>query len=311
MKWLALVTGSVFIYCLVYLFLSTFSRSRLSVNRRLKDIDGGTAENSEKIQRKKTKGRSKPGIFNISQGVKNQIALSGIKLKPEEYVSLWAFLTLVPAVIGFIMGANVFLSIALILAGTASMPLYLKTQIKKRRAMFERQLGDALLVISNGLRAGFSFPQAMENVARDLADPIKTEFKSVGREIQLGGSIESALNKVTERMMSDDMKLLTTAVVIQQQVGGNLADIIDTIAKTIRDRQSMKRSVKTLTAQGRISGKIIGFLPVALLVILTVMNPAYMQPFIYTSYGHIMIGVGVVMELIGFMVIRKLVNVKF
>jgi tight adherence protein B len=243
--------------------------------------------------------------------MRNDIQLSGIKLRPEEFVLLWIFLIFAPAAISFVISPSILRSLFLLLGGVVSMPLILKVSIGKRRALFERQLGDALLVISNGLRAGYSFPQAMDNVARDLTDPIGSEFKSVSRELQLGGNIETAMSKVTERMKNDDMKLLTTVVVIQQQVGGNLAEIIDTIAKTIRDRLSMKRTVKTLTAQGRISGMIIGLIPIGLLGILSVVNPSYMQPFFTTTIGHIMMVAGVVMEVIGFVVIRKIVNVKF
>jgi tight adherence protein B len=310
MKWAALITGAVFVYCIVFLLLTGISRYRLRVNRLLSEIEGGKTHSVDKGRGSKAKGESKR-IFNVSQKLKSQIVLSGIKLRPEEYLLLWLLLTFAPAVVSFLISPSLLRSVILILLGAISMPVYLKTQTKKRLELFERQLGDALLIISNGLRAGFSFQQAVDNVTRDLADPIKTEFKSVGMELQLGGTVEAALTKVAERMASGDMQLLTTAVVIQQQVGGNLAEIIDNIAKTIRDRQSMKRSVKTLTAQGRISGQIIGLLPVALLAIISAMNPTYMQPFFTTTYGYIMLGIGVVMELIGFAVIRKLVDVKF
>ncbi|WHH57941.1 type II secretion system F family protein [Petroclostridium sp. X23] len=232
-------------------------------------------------------------------------------MHPEEFVLLWILIIFGPAALSFTVSPSLLRAIVLILVGTFAMPLYLKMAINKRRILFERQLGDALMVISNGLRAGFSFPQALDNVTKDLADPIGSEFRSVGRELQLGGDIEIALTKVAVRMNSGDMKLLTTSVVVQQQVGGNLAEILDTISQTIRERLSIKRSVKTLTAQGRISGQIIGFLPIALLMILSVLNPAYVQPFFTTTYGHMMLVISIVMECIGFFVIHKIVDIKF
>ncbi|SHI18953.1 tight adherence protein B [Sporobacter termitidis DSM 10068] len=311
MKWATLIAGMIFAYCLVHLLLSGIDRYRLRVKKRLDAISSDKAADEKKGRGGKSKERSRLGFLNVSQSMKNQIQLSGIKLRPEEFMLVWILLIFVPAIISFLISPSALRSGALILAGAVSMPLYLRTKINKRRSLFERQLGDALLVLSNGLRAGFSFAQALDNVARDLADPIGPEFKSIGREIQLGGDIESALTKVTERMASADMKLLTTAVVVQQQVGGNLADIIDTIAKTIRERMSMKRSVKTMTAQGRISGRIIGLLPVAMLIIISVINPGYMQPFFTTTFGHVMLVVGVVMEVLGFVVIHKIVDIKF
>jgi tight adherence protein B len=311
MRWILLISGSIFTFCLIYLLLSGINRHQRRMKKRLDEINPDKPISEKRSREAKSPERARLGFLHISQSMRNDIQLSGIKLRPEEFVLLWIFLIFAPAAISFVISPSILRSLFLLLGGVVSMPLILKVSIGKRRALFERQLGDALLVISNGLRAGYSFPQAMDNVARDLTDPIGSEFKSVSRELQLGGNIETAMSKVTERMKNDDMKLLTTVVVIQQQVGGNLAEIIDTIAKTIRDRLSMKRTVKTLTAQGRISGMIIGLIPIGLLGILSVVNPSYMQPFFTTTIGHIMMVAGVVMEVIGFVVIRKIVNVKF
>lgn len=306
-----LISITILAYCLIYMALTRVNKSSRRVNKRLDELIKVKTAEEKKRNATKMKESSRLGFLHISQNMKNDILLSGIKLRAEEFVLIWILLICAPSVISFAISPSILRILALLIGGIVSMPFYLKISINKRRGLFERQLGDALLVISNGLRAGFSFQQAMENVARDLADPIGTEFKTVSREIQLGGSIESALTKVSERMANDDMKLLTTVVVIQQQVGGNLADIIDTIAKTIRDRLSMKRSVKTMTAQGRISGKIIGFLPVVMLAILSVVNPTYMEPFFTTTFGYVMLGAGLVLELVGFFVIHKIVDVKF
>lgn len=311
MIWATLVAAAVFVYCLVLLLWSGINRYSHRVKARLSDINSDKASEEKKSRDAQARIQSKLVFLNVSQGLKNQIQLSGIKLRPEEFTLLWIFISIAPAIISFIISPSFLRSGLLILGGTVSMPLILNVKVSKRRALFERQLGDALLVISNGLRAGFSFAQALDKVVRDLSDPIGTEFKAVGREIQLGGSVEAALTKVAERMASEDMKLLTTAVVVQQQVGGNLADVIDTIAKTIRERLSMKRSVRALTAQGRISGRIIGLLPVVMLAIISAINPGYMEPFFTTQLGHIMIIISLVMEVLGFFVIHKIVDVKF
>ncbi|TEB12138.1 Bacterial type II secretion system protein F domain protein [Pelotomaculum sp. FP] len=308
MLWLFLISIAVFTYCLVQIL---FNKKRLRVEKRLDEIkqDKYTAE--KQSGEPKLKGRTRLDFLHISQSMKNDILLSGIKMRPEEFVLFWILIIFGPAALSITVSPSLLRAFILILVGTFAMPIYLKMAVNKRQALFERQLGDALMVISNGLRAGFSFPQALDNVAKDLADPIRAELRSVCREIQLGGGIETALTKVATRMNSGDMKLLTTSVVVQQQVGGNLAEILDTISQTIRERLSIRRSVRTLTAQGRISGKIIGFLPIALLIILSILNPTYMQPFFTTTYGHIMLFIGAVMECIGFLVIRKIVDLKF
>lgn len=311
MQWLFLLSIAVFTYCLVQMLFVGINNKGLRVEKRLDEIKEDKSASEKQSREPKLKGRPRLDFLHISQSMKDDILLSGIKMRPEEFVLFWILLIFGPAALSFTVSPNLLRALILILVGTFALPLYLKMAINKRLALFERQLGDALMVISNGLRAGFSFPQALDNVAKDLADPIRAEFKSVVRELQLGGDMETALTKVATRMNSDDMKLLATAVVVQQQVGGNLAEILDTISQTIRERLSIKRSVRTLTAQGRISGKIIGFLPIVLLIILSVLNPTYMQPFFTTTYGHIMLLIGTVMECIGFLVIRKIVDVKF
>lgn len=311
MQWLFLISIAVFTYCLVEMFFVGINKKGLRMEKRLDEI-----EQEQVVEKHSPESRPKRGLawlnsLHISESMKNDILLSGIKMRPEELILFWIVIIFGPAALSLIFSTSLLRVLLLILVGTFSVPLYLKIAIRKRQVLFERQLGDALMVIANGLRAGFSFPQALDNVARDLADPIGSEFRSVSRELRLGSDIEAPLTRVATRMNSYDMKLLATAVVVQRQVGGNLAEILDTISKTIRERLSIKRSVRTLTAQGRISGQIIGFLPIVLLIILSVINPSYMQPFFTTSYGYIMLFIGAVMEVIGFLAIRKIVDLKF
>ena len=198
----------------------------------------------------------------------------------------------------------------MILVAVFMPPMYINLRVGQRRNLFQVQLGDALMIIANALRSGFSFAQALGSVSESLADPIKTEFSIISREVQLGIDIEEAMLGVAERMQNDDLRLLTTAVVVQQQVGGNLSDILDTLAKTIRERQKIKRFVKTLTAQGRMSGLIVGAVPVLLLVAFTFFNPIYMAPIYNTFKGRITLAVCGVLQTIGSLIIRKMVNLK-
>ena len=311
MRWLFLISFSVFIYCLVQMLLMRINKEGLRMEKRLNIIKQDNSMAEKQRREFKLKWRRRLDFLHISQSMKNDILLTGIKMRPEELVLFWVLIVFGPAAVSITISPSMVRVIVLIFAGAVGMPVYLRIAINKRRTLFERQLGNALMVISNALRAGYSFPQALDNVVKDLADPIGSEMRSVGREIQLGGDIETALSKVAVRMDSYDMKLLATSVTIQQQVGGNLAEILDTISQTIRERLSIRRSVKTLTAQGRISGLIIGLMPIALMIILSVINPAYVQPFFTTTYGHIMLLVGMIMECTGFLVIRKIVNLKF
>jgi len=308
-RWLLIFSASVFIYCIVRSVLLLFNQKTLKVQERLIEI--GTDTSKERQRRQRIKKKPKLTYIYISQSLQNDISLSGVKMRPEEFVLGWLFLAIAPAILFYTITENVIGSIALVLIFTAVPPLYLKAAINKKQIQFEKQLGDALQVLANGLRAGFSLPQAIESLAKDMPDPLGFEFRTASRELLLGMEIETVLSKIANRMKSEDMRLLTAAVVIQMQVGGNLAEILDTISQTIRDRLAIKRSVRTLTAQGRISGQIVGIIPIALLLIISIISPDYTGIFFTTTYGHIMLAISVIMECLGFWVIYKIVDIKF
>ncbi len=307
-KWILLISSTIFVYCMVQLLLAYILKRRLNVETRLKKIQ---TDDIKKAQQETSSKKLRLSFLHISQSMKTEMNLAGIKLSPEEFVLAWILIAFGPAALSIVISPNIFRSIIIAVIGAILPLVYLRVAINKRRTLFERQLGDALMVLANALRAGFSFQQALANVANDLSDPIGKEFSAVCRELQIGVDVETALMKVVERMNSGDLKLITTAVVVQQQVGGNLSEILDTISQTIRDRLAIKRSIKTLTAQGRISGKIIGGIPLVLLIMITLVNPSYITPLFNTFVGKALLAAGAVMEVLGFIVINKIVNIKF
>ena len=193
-----------------------------------------------------------------------------------------------------------------VLAGLAFLNIY----IKRRQKAFTTQLGDMLIMVANALRAGFSFMQAFELIAREMDAPIGREVQKVVNEVNIGVDVETALDNMQKRVNNPDFELVVTAVVIQRQVGGNLAQILDTISDTINNRVRMRREIMTLTAQGRMSGIILAVLPLGLGAFLTIVNPDYMRPLFEEPIGRYAIAIAISMEIIGFMIIRKLVDIK-
>lgn len=187
---------------------------------------------------------------------------------------------------------------------------YVKYRIDKRLKAFLYQMADCLTLISNSLRAGFSFLQTIEIISKEMKPPVSTEFARVLRETNLGKPLDRALTEMDGRVGSPDFSLIVTAVLIQQQVGGNLADIIDIIRDTILDRIRLRGEIKTLTAQGRMAGMILAALPIAMGLFMYIMSPEYMRPLLTTRIGQIAIGVALVMEVIGFFIIHKIVDIK-
>lgn len=221
---------------------------------------------------------------------------------------------LVLAVIGAVLLGVMLLQPVWALVGAASGVLLglmlMNIAIARRQKAFANQLGDMLTMTSNALRAGFSFMQAVEMISREMDDPIGGEFAEVMREMRLGASLEKALVAMTQRVQSKDFELVVTAVLIQRQVGGNLAQILDTISETVEERIRMRREVKSLTAQGRASGMVLAALPLGLAGILTIVNPGYLQPLITEDLGHFAIAGAIVLDIIGFYVINRIVNIE-
>lgn len=184
-------------------------------------------------------------------------------------------------------------------------------RISKRLILFENQLADTLALWINALRSGYSVPQAMEAIGRDSPEPTKSEFQRVVQEMQLGISVSESLNHMLERVESEDLDLVVTAVNIQREVGGNLSEILEVIQNVVRERIKLKGEIRVMTSQGRYTGYLISFLPIALGFLLRALNPAYMnQMFEDRACGWPMIGIGLALIGIGAAAIQKIVDIE-
>jgi tight adherence protein B len=251
------------------------------------------------------------------------LARADLKLKVSEYLFIW---------VGAIVGIPVFMFLAGFALPALQNPIillvgvvvgfflprwYVKRRQGKRINQFNKQLPDTITLIANALRAGSSFLQAIELVVREARPPIATEFGRVIREVNLGLPFEAALENLVRRVRSEDLELMVTAISIQYTVGGNLAEILDSIAYTIRERVRIKGEIRTLTAQQRMSGYVVAFLPIALVGFLFVIAPKFLDPmfdpevaFMGLPAGVLLFGLGGFMMFIGFMIIRRIVDIE-
>jgi tight adherence protein B len=249
--------------------------------------------------------------YSYTQKLQYDLLQAGIPLKGEEFLTLWGGLVLVLPPLVWFLTFNLPLALLVLILGAVIPKLYLQSRMDGRRHKLNQQLGDALTVMANALRAGFSFQQAMDTVCRELPPPISAEFGIALREINLGANLEEALLNMGTRVGSEDLDMVISAVLIQRQAGGNLAQILENIAGTIRERARIKGEIKTLTAQGRISGLVIGFLPVGLLFILLIINPGYMSAMLDSSLGCILLGIAFGSELLGAFIISRMVKIDY
>ena len=235
---------------------------------------------------------------------------AGLPLLGSEFLAISAGLSLFVFIIFALATFNPVTGLLAAFLFLAADFVFVQRRVSRRFNSFQRQLADCLSLVANSLRAGFSFLQTMEIISREMEPPMSTEFERVMRDTSLGKSLDEALHDMDERVGSADFSLVVTAVLIQQQVGGNLATILDTIRETISERIRLRREIGTLTAQGRATGIILACIPIALFMFFYLTSPEFIKPLLTTSIGHLAIGAAAVMEIIGFIIITKIVDIK-
>ena len=318
MKALLAILITVFCFALLLGLLSIRSREDRVMTERLNYFAGG-----EQAQRQKQKLTPKALLYNCIEGIANGLGrlqqgkrielmmqqadwpIRGTEF--EAILLLWGGLVGLVTFLVTLKGAMFFVGAFVgILMGFALLGL----RIRRRRKKFTNQLGDMLTMVANALRAGFSFMQAFELISREMDAPMGREVQLVVNEVNLGNTLESALDNMQRRVASPDFELVVTAVLIQRQVGGDLASILDTISETIAERVRRRREVMALTAQGRASAMVVGLVPVALAGAMSIFNPNYLKPLIETDMGRMFVLGAIILELIGILIIRRIVDIK-
>ena len=243
---------------------------------------------------------------------KQQLARADLKLTISEYAALHVIGVFGGFALGYfvLFGQQLVMGVVAAFIGFFAPRIFVARKTAMRLIRFENQLPDTLGLWVNALRSGYSVLQSMEAIARDAPEPTSTEFRRVVQEVQLGIDLEDALEHLLNRVDSEDLDLVITAVNIQREVGGNLAEILDVISHTIRERIKLKGEIRVLTAQGRITGYLISFLPIVLALFLYAINPGYMgNLFEDQMCGWPLLGCGLALIGIGFAVVQKIVDI--
>ncbi|MHB1392318.1 MAG: type II secretion system F family protein [Clostridia bacterium] len=257
----------------------------------------------------KTLGKSKWGS-KYKERTEIQLIQAHLPLKPEEYIAINIMVFLVTAVVFFVFTENLAASIALAALSAVTPFIYVNSRKKSIMQKIDQQLPDTLALISNTLKSGYSFLQAVDAAARELPPPVSLEFQQILKEINLGVNTEKALESLSKRVQSQDLELIIMAVLIQRQIGGNLSEILDNISETIRSRIKIKGEIRILTAQGRVSGLIIALMPVALGIILYFINPSYILVLFEEPIGWAMLMFAVLMQGMGIYLIRRIIRIE-
>jgi len=246
----------------------------------------------------------------FAANLRRELGRADLKLTVGEYMAVTLMSVVGAVLVGIVLFRNLVLGLAFSIVGFYLPRIYVRMRQGSRLSAFNNQLSDTITMLANSLRSGYSLGQGMELVSREAPPPTCDEFRRVVQEMGLGLSSEEALNNMLKRVPSDDLDLMITAINVQHEVGGNLAQILDGIATTIRERVRIKGEIKTLTTQQTYSGYIITALPFALGGIIFMLNPKYMSGLIETPCGWLMMGVGGVMIFSAYIIIRKIVNIE-
>jgi tight adherence protein B len=247
---------------------------------------------------------------NLEARIAHSLEAAGMALRPAEWLLLHAAIAVGGGLLGVLIGAgNLILGIVCILAAIVGPWVYLRRKRSMRLRAFGMALADTLQLMSGSLSAGLSLAQSIDTIVREGADPISSEFRRVVIESRLGVTLEDSLEGVAERMESRDFTWVVMAIRIQREVGGNLAELLLTVAATLREREYLRRHVRALSAEGRLSCYVLGGLPPGFLLYLSVSKPDYVKPLYTTPIGWMMCGGMAVLLSVGMVWMAKVAKV--
>ncbi len=314
-----LIGGGFALLLLIIGIAVSISSERTMVEERL----GRYVETRNQAELVSEKGKSTPLTdwlnrrvekSTLGDRISQELSRADLKVKPGEYIAVIVIAVIFMGAVGYVIGQySIITGIVGALIGGFLPRFYVRRQQSKRLIKFDEQLADMLNLMVNGLRAGYSTMQAMEAVSKELPAPISDEFRRVVQEMQLGITMERALDNLLKRIPSEDLDLVITAINVQREVGGNLAEILDTISFTIRERVRIKGEIRVLTSQVMYSGKFLSLLPIILVGILYLLNRDYLMTFFRPESvpcGYIALGIAAILIISGYFAMTKLADIE-
>ena len=308
---LTFVGGLLLVYAaMAIVFTFVFkSRSAVPLSRRRPETGAQTSslkKLTDHVVQALNKGvRGGTGILN-----RDKLDAAGLKKAPGDYLLMAGALTFAAVVVGFLMGGAFFAVLLLVLTPVA-LVLFLNVLVSRRRKKFDDQVPDTLQMFSGGLRAGHSLLRAIDAAAQENEAPMAEELSRVVNETRIGRDLGESLDEVARRTDNEDFGWVARAAEIHREVGGDLAEVLDHVGETIRDRNQIRGQVRALSAEGRISALVLIALPVVMFIALTLFNPLYSRVFTSTLPGYLMIAAVVVLLSIGSFWLSRLIKPKF
>ncbi len=259
----------------------------------------------------KSKLSSNQQLSQVMLTVSNELEAAGLGDDPIRVILVWIIIVIVIPMIENLLGVRILVLVLTVIISAIAPLVYIIIRKKRRVVAFEKQLPPAIDIICNALKAGYTFQLAMNTVAKELEDPISEEFLMAFSETQYGVPLSTALKNVAKRTASKDIELLEVAVSVQTNVGGNMIEILQNISRSLREKHDLEADIQAKTASGKLTGILLAVLPIFLLIALSFLNPEYVSLFLNERNGRLMLAFAAGWELLGFLVIRKILNVKY
>lgn len=325
MKWVIVLLGVAAVVMLVWAILSIFMPENDNLVSRLEVYEDPYGEKEEEdsfaaadndhatvpiIKRAVDFTGDMADKRGITDKLEARLERANLPLRAAEAIFFLLVVAAILTLLTFVLTRNPLVALAAAVLTIVMPQALLNLRIRRRQKAFVNQLPDMLTLLAGTLRAGYSIGQGFESVSTEIAEPMGRELRRVVTESRLGRSLEEALEAVAERMDSDDFGWAVMAIKIQREVGGNLAELLLTVADTMTQRERLRRDVSTLTAEGRMSAIIIGLLPPGLCVVMWIMNPSYIKELFTPGIGYMLLGVAVLMMGIGFAWMKKTITIE-
>jgi tight adherence protein B len=242
--------------------------------------------------------------------IQKMLAQAGMDVRAGNFLGICAAAAVGAAIAGYVLGKRVEIAWIALLVGALIPYFYATYRRNKRFERFEELFPEAIDTLARAVRAGHAFTTALEMITNEIADPIASEFRQLYEEQKFGMPVRDALINLTDRMPLVDVKFFVTAVMLQRETGGNLAEILDNLSYVIRERFKIQRQVRVYTAQGRLTMALLMGMPPIIVAVMMTLNPAFIRPLFIDPIGHALLVMGITLQTIGYFVIRKIVRIQ-
>jgi len=242
--------------------------------------------------------------------IQKMLEQGGLSMRAGNFLALSALAGIVASIVAYVLSKHIEVAWVALLVGCLLPYFYASFRRNQRFEKFEELFPEAIDTLARAVRAGHAFTTALEMITSEVAEPVAGEFRQLYEEQKFGMPVRDALLNLTERMPLVDVKFFVTAVMLQRETGGNLAEILDNLSYVIRERFKIQRQVRVYTAQGRLTMALLMGMPPIIVVVMLVLNPSFIHPLFNDPIGHTLVVAGIVLQTIGYFVIRKIIRIQ-